>query len=32
MSLGINIGHPPPLVVVPGIPLPYNYFVYRQRH
>lgn len=36
--LGIQIGPPPPLVVVPGTPvyqapsLPYNYFVYQKRY
>jgi len=38
VRLGINIGSPPRLVVVPGTPvyqapsLPYNYFVYRKRY
>lgn len=38
LHLGIHIGAPPPLVVVPGTPvyyapkLPYNYFVYRKRY
>lgn len=38
IDLGINLGAPPPLVVVPGLPvyyaptLPYNYFVYGQAY
>jgi hypothetical protein len=38
MHLGIQIGNPPPLVVVPGMPvytapsLPYNYFVYHKQY
>ncbi len=38
LNLGINIGGPPPLVVVPGTPvytapsLPYNYFVYERQY
>jgi hypothetical protein len=38
VHLGIHIGSPPRLVVVPGTPvyqapsLPYNYFVYRKRY
>lgn len=38
MHLGVNIGSPPPVVVVPGTPvyhapnLPYNYFVYGGRY
>jgi hypothetical protein len=38
LSLGINIGAPPQVVIVPGTPvyqapsLPYNYFVYRHRY
>ena len=38
MHLGLHIGNPPPLVVVPGTPvysapnLPYNYFVYRKHY
>lgn len=38
LNLGINIGSPPPLVVVPGTPvytvpsLPYNYFVYQNQY
>jgi hypothetical protein len=38
VQLGIQIGDPPPLVVVPGTPvyrapsLPYNYFSYAQQY
>ncbi|HSB70380.1 MAG TPA: hypothetical protein VLT62_13695 [Candidatus Methylomirabilis sp.] len=38
LSLGINIGSPPPVVVVTGTPvyhapdLPHNYFVYRKHY
>lgn len=38
VSLGINIGGPPQVVVVPGTPVyhapsvPYNYFVYHHRY
>lgn len=38
VRLGIQIGDPPPLVVVPGTSvytapdLPYNYFVYRKQY
>jgi hypothetical protein len=38
VNLGISLGAPPPLVVVPGLPvyyaptLPYNYFVYGHRY
>ncbi|HEX7548086.1 MAG TPA: hypothetical protein VF417_03730, partial [Candidatus Methylomirabilis sp.] len=38
VRLGIHIGGPPPLVVVPGTfvyqasHLPYNYFVYQKRY
>lgn len=38
VRLGIHIGSPPPLVLVPGTPvyqapsLPYNYFVYQKHY
>ena len=38
VHLGIHIGSPPPLVVVPGTPvyqapsLPYNYFVHQKGY
>lgn len=38
VNLGVNIGSPPPVVVVPGTPvyhapsLPYNYFVYSGHY